>query len=816
MNVPSSRVVSRSFELVYYRPSSQFTGRTYFNEQGAQSLKTEERLAYLQQYASELKKLNGLDSSGLATTILSDEECSQLAGNIKKKPLPSVRKIIPLQYWRWKLGVDSAQEESDWVEPGFDDSSWNELEIPACLDMNRALLLRTHMMVGSFERIAMDIESIIDHYSIWVNGRHVCDHDGYEPNTVELTDFMLPDELNCIAIYVEKKPGYQIGIAGQMNLVVSHGAHVEDLFVKPLRASEAEESVLLLELELSNHSAEVFRGTAQVQFNEWFPTENEKPAYRTTFDLELMPGEVRSIRREVAFAAKLWSPEAPCLYSAKAMVLDEQGTVIDDYVETVGVRTIEQKEGRIYLNGHRFFVRSFGDDFGFAPAADSHGVICPPDEWIIRDLMLCKRANGNTMRIHCWGFSGRPGEYNDLGWPEWGTPTDATNYERIAFLADQLGLCLVWVSRHWTLWMKGFRHNYREAEMERLLVSSLKHVRNHPSIIAYEGLNEVGLGFPPRDLDIPGATEWEREALCESYLESWRSFCARYIQLVNAVDDSKLICPDSPWGPHRTGRRQPKSPMEDEAIFTAADNLYWDVHDYVGWYTDLGSLYTLDGEGFQRQCWPEDRRRPVLLTECGAEAMPDWDLYRGLPWRNLWLNNGRPCADTERMRLGRPLHTLQNSEVDISQAYQGLCIQQIACYMRTTDADGMNINLIADGLAEGNYHKGVCDLYRRAKLGFFGARMAYQSPLVTGSDGDFALSDDDDLHIRILNDDPALYGHKVRIDVITSLADGPEVDSRSYEVTLHADQLSAEVDRYRPRFPQQGLYKIAYTVSKAD
>ena len=300
----------------------------------------------------------------------------------------------------------------------------------------------------------------------------------------------------------------------------------------------------------------------------------------------------------------------------------------------------------------------------------------------------------------------------------------------------------------------------------------------------------------------------EVETLTRLHQRRFIDFCAKYIRLVNRVDDSRLVCPDSMWGPgyQRDPRRPSFVQHEDESVFTLAENLYWDPHDYIGWYTDFKDMYV-----YKERFWPDDRARAVMLTECGAEAMPDWDRYRGLPWRNIWLNNGRPCADTERARLGRPLRVLCNSEADLSQAYQGLCIQQTASFVRESGADGMNVNLIADGLAEGNYHKGVCDLYRRAKLGYFSARMAYQPTLVMGMDGDFVLSDEDALHLVLVNDAATRIGQRVRVRVQVKELDGKPIDAMELDAIIDEAGIVPLGD-YRPRLQSLGLYRIEYTV----
>ena len=628
------------------------------------------------------------------------------------------------------------------------------------------MLLRCQERIESSERLVLDVESVHDEYELWVNGQLVVHHEGYEPHTVDVTRFTRAGEENTFAIKVAKKPGYQIGIAGSIGVVGTRSLFVEDLFVKPLQAEEGRPVRLETIATVRNAGGEAFSGNLAIRFYRWYPEEEEAVGFEApAIEVEVGPGEAVELSQQCeGNGAELWWPERPRLYRVEAVIHSADGLEIDDQVETTGIRTIQQRGGRFYLNGRRFVMRGFCDNLGFAPGADSHGSVCPPDAWIAQDLVLAKAANANTVRIHPWGHSGEPGKYDDRGWPGWGLPTDGTNFARIAEIADQLGVCLIWVTRHWTLWGHGFREHYREQDMARLLTPSIKRVRNHPSIIAYEGLNEVGISLKKRVLGRKQSEEaWtdnlfpeEVEALKRRWACLYKDFCSGYIRLVNSIDNSRLICPDSQFGPGYDESPN-KVQFDDESMFTMADNLYWDFHHYPGWYTDFKDQY-----GSKDRFWPDDRARAVICGEYSAEAMPDWERYRGLPWRSTWLNNGRPAGDIERVRLGRPLRVLRDSEAHISQAYHGMCIYHSAGYLRATGCDGMISPILADGLSEGQYHKGFFDLYRRAKLGYFAVRMIYEPTAVMGMGGDFVLSDGDSLHLVLVNDDIQRSGEQVR------------------------------------------------------
>ncbi|MBI4530851.1 MAG: hypothetical protein HY709_04950, partial [Candidatus Latescibacteria bacterium] len=439
METHPDSLLSHSFELVYYDPSPKFQGRTPFRDPENDPLTVEQRITYLKAYARLLRQMHGLGDDYLSSEVVSEQEVVALAGRLKSRPLPRHRQVVPLRFWRWKL---QGTEGESWVTPDYDDGLWNELETPTVLDMGRAMLLRCTVPIEQAERVVLDVESIHDGYELWVNGQPADHHEGYEPHVVDITPLVQMGQENTVAIRIAEKPGYQIGIAGSIEVVGTSSTFIEDVFVKPVEVVEDQPARVRILTTVRNTGRETFSGRLAVRFSRWFPDEDETAAYEVSSATgEIVSGQaVELIQECVMPGAELWWPERPYLYKVEVVLSEEGGDPIDDYVDTVGIRTIRQRGGRLYLNGKRFFVRSFGNDLGFAPSADFHGSVCPPDAWIVRDLVLAKRANANTMRLHPWGFSGKPGEYNEYGWPEWGLPTDGTNYVRIAEIADQIGI----------------------------------------------------------------------------------------------------------------------------------------------------------------------------------------------------------------------------------------------------------------------------------------------------------------------------------------------------------------------------------------
>lgn len=90
-----------------------------------------------------------------------------------------------------------------------------------------------------------------------------------------------------------------------------------------------------------------------------------------------------------------WSPETPNLYLADVTLLAGD-TPIHGWVERFGIRKIEVRGNRIFLNNQPFFARGYGDDYIYPLT-----LISPPDrEEHLRHLQIARRAGFNFIRHH--------------------------------------------------------------------------------------------------------------------------------------------------------------------------------------------------------------------------------------------------------------------------------------------------------------------------------------------------------------------------------------------------------------------------------
>jgi beta-galactosidase len=90
-----------------------------------------------------------------------------------------------------------------------------------------------------------------------------------------------------------------------------------------------------------------------------------------------------------------WTPERPDLYVADVTLISDDGP-IHGWSERFGVRKLEVRGERFYLNGSPYYLRGFGDDYIYPLT-----LISPPDRAVhVEHLKMARRAGFNYVRHH--------------------------------------------------------------------------------------------------------------------------------------------------------------------------------------------------------------------------------------------------------------------------------------------------------------------------------------------------------------------------------------------------------------------------------
>ena len=157
---------------------------------------------------------------------------------------------------------------------------------------------------------------------------------------------------------------------------------------------------------------------------------------------------------------KLWSIGKPNLYNFTFTLIDKNKTI--DKVESYGgMRSIEIKKNKIYLNGKKLYQRLVLDQ-GFYP----NGIwTAPSDKDLKNDIILSMKAGFNGARLHEKVFE-----------------------DRFHYWADKLGY-ITWAEfPNW-----GMNENAKASETYflREWPRIVNYLKNHPSIITWTPFNET-------------------------------------------------------------------------------------------------------------------------------------------------------------------------------------------------------------------------------------------------------------------------------------------------------------------------------------
>ena len=476
-----------------------------------------------------------------------------------------------------------------------------------------------------------------------------------------------------------------------------------------------------------------------------------------------------AVDRTLTFAATPWTPADPTVYAVRVEAwLDD--VAVDDAVTETGFRVIEQKNGDLRLNGQPL-VMTGALTMQLLPPHEETPLthICPHDGQVAWQLMMTKAMGGNTLRLHVLGYG--------------------NNDRRFARYADRLGVLLIWTTRHVDSVEQMQYQPYWAAKDAYL--EQIKPLRNHPSIVMWEGANE----YHPTLSDI--------DRICEEFVPA-----------VKSVDTTRLICPIS-------------------HLYYAGD---FYPTDGCAYYNDAGTADHNGNPATASAYWTD----PLVVRSAHPYCIL---LGYGTPWANLrsqnWshqpelLNNRtRAYVASEYAVIGRPDPTVPEAaayfndysyefpDEDVlgfrfskqewlpSQAWQALAAHYATKQLRLQGADGMLWCCLMSGANDGGYLKPPIDMYGYPKLAFYALREMFAERLITTADVDPIK--ENGFAVR-----PVVFGTKrgerLTVTVTATAEDGREVARTVYESVVAADRRT-DLPPWQPTLPADGYYRLTYTL----
>jgi Glycosyl hydrolases family 2, TIM barrel domain/Glycosyl hydrolases family 2 len=463
-------------------------------------------------------------------------------------------------------------------------------------------------------RWLIQFESVRRNAAVILNGRRIGRNvDPYTPFTVEARG-LRPGEPNELVVIVDGRKNPQLpegwwnwnGIVRPVRLVPAGPAHVHDLGTMsdvrcrgPARGCRAR---LLLDGVLERRGVNELRSALEVRLRA--------PGGRV-IERSFRLARQRSKRSRLQLALpvpapELWSPEQPHLYSAR-IVLRDRGEVVQVVRRKLGLRSVEVKGARLFLNNRRVQLRgaSIHEDMPGHGAA----LTAADMDQIVGEL---KELGANVTRAHYL--------LND----------------RLLARLDRAGI-LVWNQA--PIWQRdhGAQLLWRPNERRRALLTVARTVtaaRNHPSVLTHSVANE--LTFTPDDR--PGT--------------------ARF--LTAAQEIARDLDPTLPIAVDIKGRPG----FAEQFTYHRFDLI--GLNQYFGWYSwveDFGLLEPYIQE--LRDLYP---RHAIVMTEWGAEGRPELagappDLKGGYPFQAAHAQRTLDVIDRSPVLSGAIYWTLREFEI---------------------------------------------------------------------------------------------------------------------------------------------------------
>lgn len=570
-----------------------------------------------------------------------------------------------------------------------------EVEIPFVIgtEKNRdfALVLKSKIRCENAKTYKLDVDALDPGGEILINGKTVAKKDGFQPFAMDITEYVTQGENDLEVIVYPRAPESLFNWHKHndyYNGWFCQGIHLEkseaysEAFVEVETKKTGEKTsfdVFVKNIRFASLPSDGVR--YKIYLEKIYPVFGE----RVLLCEDALKGDTlyKSFLKEV----ELWTPATPVLYKVSIEFYNKGEQIYKTDTET-GFRTVTQKDGELYLNDKKIILKG-ALTMQFLPPYDEVPLnhICPSTKQIIEQVLMIKSMNGNCLRMHQLGYG--------------------TNDKRFAMACDRLGVMLIWTTRlidsaenmQWT-------EDWKQAEgfKEQIL-----RVKNHPSIIIWEGSNEGH--FYPKLID---------------------KVYDNFVTAVKSVDTTRLLCPVShlyySWGDegekcgyyNNDGTKNEMAEEEKSSFGWREELVLRSAHPY-GILLGYGQPW----QHMVTQCY---KFQDDLLSGCDKAYLASEFAIIGrqnpnTPEAKEFINKKSYELNDEMTALG---FIFADEEWEISQAFQALCAAVATKQLRRLGADGMLWCCLTGGANNTSYLKPIIDFYGYKKLAYYQLKEAFQ------------------------------------------------------------------------------------------
>jgi len=439
------------------------------------------------------------------------------------------------------------------------------------------------------QRILLRIGSATFQAEVFVNGQRIGSHTGgYLPFTFDLTEVVHFDRENELVVRVDNDLSPSTIPQGHVDPAVGGVAAWRpgivpdvhyDFFpfsgihrpVQLVAVPESRiESIRLTTEELSGSSARLRIEVETLGAAHQVRVSIPELGFEQVLDLSQ---ENRFDERVRVDGVTPWAPLAAKLYDIDFSVLDTNGAVLDQYIQSFGFRTVEVSGGEVLVNGQPVYLRGFGRHEDITVIGKGESL-----PHIVKDFNLMKWMGANSYRTSHYPYS-----------------------EEDLRMADRQGLMVIDEAAANTISFRALEGKPKEtAEIYAAHVDHLNELferdYNHPCVIAWSLGNE-----------------------CETWEPNSVPYFTDLVAHARTLDQSRPIT-------------SVVNAKPGECLCSHLFDLIC-VNRYPAWYGEFGDIGAIKGilkKNFD-DYW-ERFKKPILLSEFGADAITGLHTDMNLMW----------------------------------------------------------------------------------------------------------------------------------------------------------------------------------------
>lgn len=413
--------------------------------------------------------------------------------------------------WKFKWVPKPDDRPLGFWKTGFDDSHWNDFQVPATWEVNGYgipiyvnvrydfdYLMKPdpphvpheYNPVGSYRRevmidkdwngkdIYLHFGAVRSAFYVWINGQWVgYSEDSKLPSEFNITKYLKPGQKNLIAFqvyrwsdgtYMEDQDMWRLaGVNRGVYLYARNKVHIRDIQIIPDLTDRYKNGQLNISLDFLDNAAAGLKGCT-ASFELFDSTGKRVKHTRVSLDDS-------TAFKHILLSVKsphLWSAETPYLYSVITTLRGRDGRVMEVVPQKTGFRKVEIKDGVFYVNGKAVLIKG----------TNRHEMDPFTGQYLSRkrmeqDVRVMKENNINAVRTSHY-------------------PNDPYWYQ----LCDRYGLYVVDEANLETHGM-GFGKNSLSKKPDWFLqhfqrdTRTVERDKNHPSIVVWSMGNEAGMGI---------------------------------------------------------------------------------------------------------------------------------------------------------------------------------------------------------------------------------------------------------------------------------------------------------------------------------